>query len=266
MPIMEHISVQYTDYLADPSNEHDGAIRVRIADLILDPRYQTRSRLNERATERYARLLRQGVEFPPIGVAIIDGRPCVFDGFHRVEAHALAGRTEIMATCREATEAEAETWAGCANHTHGLPLSAADARRAREKAVSGYIKSRQHLRGRRGVKSLADIARELSDQGCPISKPTVRNILRKNHAATYERFFRAGDGQRTGDVVPVEDEALAKALAALAAYEARAAGLRGGDRLEALHETAEALKRLKAPKKRTRRDLEASLEEPDAQF
>lgn len=259
--------MQFKDDFADGGGEPDEAITVRIADLILDPRLQTRARLNERVVERYAKQLRQGVQFPPIGVAIIDGRPCVFDGFHRVEAHGLAGRSTIQAVCREATEAEAETWAGCSNHTHGLPLSAVDARRAREKAVSGYIKSRQHLMGRRGAKSLADIARELTDQGCPISKAAVRRILKENHPATYDRFFQVESRPEEWDGGPPDDggEALARAVAMLAAYEARVGGLKGDDRRKALLATRETLERLRGPgRRRTKQELEIRVEEEDA--
>lgn len=228
-----------------------------IGDLVLDAALQTRIRLDERTVSRYAKVLREGGQLPPISVAIVDGKPYVFDGFHRVEAHLAVGRILIRICARDGTMADAEMWAGCSNHLHGLPLSGKAVARARQLALGGYIRGRRHHKGRRAVKSLEEIARELTFDGCAISKSAVRRGLQKNHHDVYRKYFATGlDEYHRGGQHPIRVDPLWSARTALADFNTRANALGLQDRLSLLPELEAVLSDLKVPPERTAANLE----------
>ena len=49
---------------------------VKIADLVLKPTYQMRSRIDAATVERYRQAYNAGSELPPISVARVDGAAC----------------------------------------------------------------------------------------------------------------------------------------------------------------------------------------------
>jgi uncharacterized ParB-like nuclease family protein len=105
----------YTDGFSEADTNEPHPTEALIADLSIDPALQTRTRLDERTVARYAKAIRDGGRLPPISVALVDGKPYVFDGFHRIEAHLAMGRMSILIVAREGTMADAEMWAGCSN-------------------------------------------------------------------------------------------------------------------------------------------------------
>ena len=62
---------------------------------------QPREFLNESVCREYAELIQAGVEMPPIFVFYDGSVYWLASGFHRLRAHLLAGRKEILAEVRK---------------------------------------------------------------------------------------------------------------------------------------------------------------------
>jgi hypothetical protein len=78
----------------------------------------------------YADDLRNGAVFPPIKVYHDGSLYHLSDGFHRVDAHRVVGRGQILAEVAEGTSRDATLAACAANACHGLRRSNEDKRRA----------------------------------------------------------------------------------------------------------------------------------------
>jgi len=206
--------------------------QVTIASLTLDPRFQARSGIDERTLKRYVGKLMMGFSPPPIEVALVEGKAFVIDGFHRVASLIQTGKTEVSISITEMTMGAALIRAGCANHDHGLPLSHKDLVRAHQMAVKGYIAEGRHLEGKRCVKSLRDISRDLKELGCVISHSGVRRTIQKYHPDLYRKHF-SHDVPSGGGLPDKDRDLIDCASAALAACEAMVRGLppEGKDRL-----------------------------------
>lgn len=103
---------------------------IAIAKLRRDGGTQPRAMLDPSTVEAYADGVREGASFPPV-VVFHDGTDhWLADGFHRTEAHAVAGKTEIAADIRPGMQRDAVLFACGANATHGLRRTTDDKRRA----------------------------------------------------------------------------------------------------------------------------------------
>jgi hypothetical protein len=96
-------------------NVSSEAARIKLADLTLDAPLQMRPALNPATVERYAALMRDGIEFDPIDVWEISsgervGQIVVTDGYHRIAAAQQAGIEELPAR-RTFGSFEAALWA-----------------------------------------------------------------------------------------------------------------------------------------------------------
>ena len=98
------------------STRSDGGAQHRIAP---DPRI----------IEEYAKLMRAGVEFPPIPVRFDETDYWPSDGFQRIEAAKLAGFSEIPAEVRPGTREVAQWDSYAANATHGIRRTPAETER-----------------------------------------------------------------------------------------------------------------------------------------
>jgi hypothetical protein len=110
-------------------------VEIPVTDIVANSHYQGRLATNTEIVEQYREALVRGDTFPPIQVFSINGQMCVTDGFHRLTAHRLAGRTSILAIVTAGTESEALESALQANQTHGLPRSNADKRLLVQRAL-----------------------------------------------------------------------------------------------------------------------------------
>ena len=91
---------------------------------------QSRASLNESTVAEYAESIRLSVELPPV-IAFFDGSEFwLADGFHRYNAHKVAGAMEIQAEVREGTRRDAILFSVGANASHGLRRTNEDKRRA----------------------------------------------------------------------------------------------------------------------------------------
>lgn len=91
---------------------------------------QPRAGLIEEEVEEYAYHLRNEVVFPPVEV-VYDGTDYYLtDGFHRLEAHKRADKTEIAARVSQGTREDAVWTSYRANITNGIRRNTADRQRA----------------------------------------------------------------------------------------------------------------------------------------
>lgn len=113
-----------------------GPFAFALDDLVLDPRYQCRVKIDDETVASYAEAMLdpEARPFPPITVFDVGGdarRLCVVDGWHRVAAARRAGLTTIMGELEVGvSHRDAVIYSAKVNSTHGLPRSRADKRRA----------------------------------------------------------------------------------------------------------------------------------------
>lgn len=106
-------------------------MEIALDQIVADDACQLRAAGSKAAVQEYAEALAAGATFPPVVVfRDDDGRHWLADGFHRLEAHRLAGRETIAAEVHAGGQREARLHAAGANASHGLRRSHEDKRRA----------------------------------------------------------------------------------------------------------------------------------------
>lgn len=95
-------------------------MKVRIADLVVDPTIQIRRGNHEQTIQRYMESFDQ---LPPVDVFDTPDGQLLADGFHRVASAERLGLTEIEADVRKGTRTEALEWAVVSNTKNADPLS-----------------------------------------------------------------------------------------------------------------------------------------------
>lgn len=117
------------------------------------------------------RVLESGGIVEAVKVASIGKALYVVDGFHRLEAHRLAGLETICADVARMSVKDAEGFALLANTKHGKRLSPAD----RTAILTKYIERGDHVRDDGRFKSAQDVVNDLNGI---MSRETVRRKLR----------------------------------------------------------------------------------------
>ena len=59
---------------------------IQIADIISDPLFQVRSKLDPKTVTRYVDVKKTGGELPPVRIMLVNRAPMLVDGWHRLEA------------------------------------------------------------------------------------------------------------------------------------------------------------------------------------
>jgi hypothetical protein len=95
-------------------------VNLRIETLILDDKIRSRLKPDERAIQEYAEEMTQGTIFPPITVYSNGTLSWVVNGFHRVMAALMAGKTEILAEVTEGDYRSAFLASAGVNRTNGV--------------------------------------------------------------------------------------------------------------------------------------------------
>lgn len=103
---------------------------LRLSQLRLDGGTQQRVRIDQEVAANYARLLLKNTRFPPVEVVFDGTHYWLWNGFHRYEAHTLAGRPRLYAEIRQGTLREAIFLSLGANKTNGIRPSPDDKKRA----------------------------------------------------------------------------------------------------------------------------------------
>jgi hypothetical protein len=83
---------------------------VPISGIIRDWRFQPRVAMDAGKVTEYRSQVAAGAEFPPVLVGRIGEAAVMLDGWHRAEAHILAGRTTIRAVMVDTTERGGSGW------------------------------------------------------------------------------------------------------------------------------------------------------------
>lgn len=142
-----------------------------LAQLCRSPEFQVRSKLCQSTIHRYAAAMKAGQLLPPLSVALVDGVPCLVDGYHRAAAMELLGQDTAEAVVITTSKLEAQWMAAKANMHHGLPLKSKELRQA----FRVYIRTGQHRKGRGKRKSLREIGQEIGR-----SHNTIRNWMARD--------------------------------------------------------------------------------------
>ncbi|RVD26600.1 MULTISPECIES: hypothetical protein [unclassified Mesorhizobium] len=105
---------------------------IELASIRTDGGTQSRAVIDKSVAFEYSEDIADGVSFPPV-VIFNDGEAnWLADGFHRYEAHVMAGKKKIAAEIKQGTRRDAILFSVGANATHGLKRTRADKRRAVE--------------------------------------------------------------------------------------------------------------------------------------
>jgi hypothetical protein len=143
-----------------------------IARIRVDGGTQSRKSLSEEVAEQYARLMADGVVFPPVRVWFDGDNYWLSDGFHRVEAARRTGLAQILIELRQGTLDDARWDSFSANVAHGL-------RRSREDLE--LIVSRALSHQRTTGLSTNQLAKHLG-----IPEPTLRRWMRGRSSSNGE--------------------------------------------------------------------------------
>ncbi|MCB4822626.1 ParB N-terminal domain-containing protein [Roseicella aerolata] len=203
-----------------------------IRDISRDPAFQVRERLDPATVERYARVLSNGLNMPPVSVALVRGVPVLVDGWHRITAHERCGIREVPAVvvATDANPSEVLWIAAEANLKHGLRLKPKEVR----VAFRAFIRARKHIipKGRGGREALRlmpyrEIAQAL---GGTVSHGTVFNWMRQDFpkiAARYGAQDTPWDASGAAGRLTTDDPEEAHLRAAMAAVDSIRAATRG---------------------------------------
>ncbi|MCH8490801.1 MAG: ParB/RepB/Spo0J family partition protein [Oceanicaulis sp.] len=172
--------------------------------IIADPDCQLRAAGSAATVDDYAEALREGAKFPPVTVFHDGKHYWLGDGFHRVDAHKLAGIDEIEADIREGDLRDAKLFAAGANAAHGLPRTQADKRNA----ITTLLNDEQwkewsdkEIARRTGTsdKTVAKIRRELSGEGVNAEIRVERRFVTK-HGTEATRTVSQQTAPNTGSM------------------------------------------------------------------
>lgn len=169
---------------------------VSIAKLCRSKDFQVRAKLCPKTVQRYAAAIKAEQELPPIQVALVDGVPCLVDGYHRAAALESLGYQETEAVITEATRDDAQWMAANANLTHGLPLKPHEVR----EVFRVYIRTGRYKKGSGKVASYRDIGYEL---GRPHT--TIRNWMARDFKKLYHAYGKDNEGGAEGGCYPLHD-------------------------------------------------------------
>jgi len=144
--------------------------QIAIDSIVADDDCQLRAAGSDATISEYAEALTAGAIFPPV-IAFSDGEHYFpADGFHRLEAHRIAGIAEIRVEVREGDRRDAKLFAAGANADHGLRRTQADKRKVIETLLSDpewrtWSDKEIARRTATSDKTVGKVRRELSGEG-----------------------------------------------------------------------------------------------------
>lgn len=147
-------------------------MKFAVQDLVMDERCQARDALVDDVAQEYAQAYLQNTKLPSIDVFLVDEKPLVIDGWHRVSAALIAGVAFLDARVLGQGDIDEAIWRSCSqNQSHGLRRSNADKRRAVWVALSSAIGQDQSNRAiAQHVGVHHDLVGELREQWERISR------------------------------------------------------------------------------------------------
>lgn len=155
--------------------------KLKLSQITTDGGTQSRDMVNPTYAEELAEALGVGAELPAIVVFHDGDKYWLADGFHRVEAHKIAGKANITADIKQGTQRDAILFSVGANANHGMRRTNAD----RERAVTRLLTDEEW-----GKWSDREIARR-----CNVSQPYVSRLrARLTDNVISERTYRTKHG------------------------------------------------------------------------
>ena len=103
---------------------------MKLNEIRIDGGTQTRELINESKVAEYAEAYMNGDRFPPIEVFDDGVHKWLVDGFHRYFMYKRVDVKDVDVIVKKGTRREAQWYALSVNHSHGLPRSSADKRKA----------------------------------------------------------------------------------------------------------------------------------------
>ena len=180
--------------------------KLTITQIVADADCQLRAAGSDATIRDYSDALADGATFPPVTVFSDGEAYFLADGFHRLEAHKLAGLTEIDAEIHAGDARDAKLFAAGSNAAHGLQRTQADKRKAILTLLTDpewklwsdrEIAKNTHT----AHKTVAKVRRELSGDGINGEIPTerkfttrhgteaTRHVERKQKASVMDRVL-----------------------------------------------------------------------------
>lgn len=165
------------------SEAQDMVMKVARVDIVKNPEWQVREKLNATRVKHYRSVYKSGAQMPPIELADIKGTLYLIDGWHRCEAQTELGWTHFEAVIRPMTKNEAKWRAASANLTHGESYKKPE----RRKAFNVFVHTKQN-KGRDGkLMSYREMAQAFG--GDP-SHVTIRNWVKNDHPLLFKALER----------------------------------------------------------------------------
>ena len=140
---------------------------VAIANIIADPRCQSRTGLDTALVHEYAEAIKDGAALPPLSTIRAEEGYYLYDGFHRLEAYRLADVGQVAVEHNDGDIWDAIERSCAVNAEHGKRRSSEDTKRSVEKCLE--------VMAHRGVSpSSYNVAEK-----CAISKSHAHRIMQK---------------------------------------------------------------------------------------
>jgi len=232
---------------------------IKIADIAIREDWQVRNKIDRSAVNDYKNTYKNGGKMPPIKVALVGGALRLVDGWHRLEALRLLGRSDVDAVVTPMTMSEARWAAAIANFANGVRLKPKDIRNI----FNAYITSRQHYKANGNLKSYRDIAADLNGR---VNHRTVNRWMEVDHPkiakAMSERYGGKEEMGRYHDGEPPKPDHITSLQVAMESIDnalAEARSMKPKDRRELLDHFRHSLDRLETLPQWTPEELEKGL-------
>jgi hypothetical protein len=194
------------------SENIDEVVKVARVDIIKNPEWQLREKLNATRVKHYRSVYKSGATMPPITLADIKGKLYLIDGWHRCEAQIELGWSHFDATIMPMGKSEAQWKAASANLTHGESYKKSE----RRKAFNVFISTKQNKAAGGKLMSYREMA--VAFGGDP-SHVTIRNWVKADHQLLFKALEKH-KGDPSFDVLdtksgPTEEQLLMERLHSL---------------------------------------------------
>jgi hypothetical protein len=154
-------------------------VKVARVDIIKNPEWQLREKLNATRVKHYRSVYKSGATMPPITLADIKGKLYLIDGWHRCEAQIELGWSHFDATIMPMSKSEAQWKAASANLTHGESYKKPE----RKKAFNVFISTKQNKAAGGKLMSYREMA--VAFGGDP-SHVTIRKWVKDDHPLLFK--------------------------------------------------------------------------------
>jgi hypothetical protein len=180
--MVEGKSNEKTDHATPDENQGQPPLtrleRISIDTLVLDPTFQVRTKLDEKAISRYKEAYKFDQLLDPVRVAEVDGMFILVDGWHRITALQRLTKEYVDVKIEPMTREEALWAAATANARHGVPLSKKD----HFNVFAKYIEAGKHIKRRLPTRIVYKTYRDIADE-LPINRSygTIRNWMTEHY-------------------------------------------------------------------------------------